>query len=97
MQIQNTARQNIARLYGRQQMPGGADSTAGPGATSARPRTDSVAVSATRLEVAQVQVTVAAQPDARADRVSAFKASIASGAYQVNGRALAGRLLEAAG
>ncbi len=96
MQVGNLNAANVARTYTTQVGGSGAGASRGAAAAygaQSRPRTDSVAVSSTRMEVMQARDVVASQPDVRADKVAALKQQIASGAYQVDTRALAAKML----
>ena len=94
MQINNSSARSVARLYSRQAAPADQGSGLIPARQAAgRPRTDSVSVSVTRQEVARFSAVVAEQPDVRTDRVASLKSAVASGAYQVDQRALAAAML----
>jgi negative regulator of flagellin synthesis FlgM len=96
MQVGNLNAANVARTYTTQvggSGAGAARSAAIAYGAQARPRTDSVSVSSTRMEVMQARDMAASQPDVRADKVAALKQQIASGAYQVDTRALAAKML----
>ena len=96
MQVGNLNAANVARTYTTQVGSGG--TSAGRAAAAAygaqaRPRTDSVSVSSTRMEVMQARSVAASQPDVRADKVAALKQQIANGSYQVDTHALAAKML----
>jgi len=98
MQIRETNSAAIARAYTRQ-ASGVESSTLVGRATDrqagGRPRTDSLVLSDTLQQVAQLRDYVAGQPDVRPHVVAEYRARLATGAYQVDTLALAQRLLGA--
>lgn len=96
MQIHNNLIGSIARTYTRQTgaLPGAGDGGLTARGSIGRPRTDSVSLSGTSQELKRVRDMVTSQPDVRAERVAALKASIANGTYQIDNTALAEKMLD---
>ncbi|MCC6345686.1 MAG: flagellar biosynthesis anti-sigma factor FlgM [Nitrospirales bacterium] len=57
---------------------------------------DQVTVSAAAREIGRLQLEVSKVPEIRTDRVEEIKNAIASGAYEVKGEAVAGKILKEA-
>lgn len=96
MQIRETNTTAIARAYTRQASSVESSTLVGrvgDRAAGGRPRTDSLVLSDTLQQVAQVREYVAGQPDVRPHIVADYRARLATGAYQVDTLALAQRLL----
>ncbi len=94
MEIKNTLNK-LDPYINRAETEKGAQRPAADASGSAAPAGDTVSFKSQTLKAA---VTDAAQsaPDVRQSKVDAIKASIADGSYQIDSKAIAGKMLQAA-
>jgi negative regulator of flagellin synthesis FlgM len=71
----------------------GKDKASEGGVGDAASKDDQITLSGTAKEIGRLQTEVSKLPDIRTDRVDELKSTINSGAYNVKGEAIAGKLL----
>lgn len=96
MQVSNSVAGAVAQAYASElERPSQPSGRIAPRDVGVGQRSDSVGLSQTAQELNRIRLAVNGSPDSRGDKMTRLKAALASGAYAVNSRALAGSLLAA--